>query len=271
MPEMVDDKRIRLVKTAYVTYFHVDLEKSRKFLLDFGLVIAKETEEAIYFKGYGTEPYCYVARRSKSGQSEFGGAAYVVEDRRELERAEQLPGATPNQKLDAPGNGEVVTLCDPEGHHVQLVYGQTENAAPGQPTASLEKLVVNYEDEKPRLGKFHRFAPGPAPVYRWGHYGVTYSEGGYQAMFDWYTQNLTLTPSDIVYKDKSPITCFFHIDHKEKYTDHHSFFFKPAPPGQKCSVAHSAFEVHDFDIQQLGHDYLVTQGYQLCWGVGRVS
>ncbi|PMD28915.1 Glyoxalase/Bleomycin resistance protein/Dihydroxybiphenyl dioxygenase [Hyaloscypha variabilis F] len=269
MLDAIEDKRIRLVKTAYVTYFHVDFAKERKFLLDFGFEIAKETDEIIYFKGYGTEPYCYVAQKCRSGQTEFGGAAYVVEDRKELERAARLPGATSIRKLDAPGGGEIVSLRDPEGHQVHLVYGQTEEPSLVQPPIPLEKLVVNYEDEKPRLGKFQRFAPGPAPVHRWGHYGVTYSEGQYQTMFDWYTQNLTLTPSDIVYKDKTPVTCFFHIDHKERYTDHHSFFFKRAPPGKKCSVAHAAFEVHDFDTQQLGHDYLTAQGYELCWGVGR--
>jgi hypothetical protein len=35
-------------------------------------------------------------------------------------------------------------------------------------------------------------------------------------------------------------------------------------------VAHSAFEVHDFDTEQLGHSYLESKGYELCWGVGRV-
>ncbi|OJJ07737.1 hypothetical protein ASPVEDRAFT_155524 [Aspergillus versicolor CBS 583.65] len=59
---------------------------------------------------------------------------------------------------------------------------------------------------------------------------------------------------------------------KEKtreWTDHHAFFFKPAKPGLELNVAHAAFEVHDFDIQQLGHQHLRDKGYKLCWGVGR--
>jgi hypothetical protein len=41
-------------------------------------------------------------------------------------------------------------------------------------------------------------------------------------------------------------------------------------PGHEPDVAHAAFEVHDFDVQQLGHQHLTDQGYELCWGVGRV-
>lgn len=40
-------------------------------------------------------------------------------------------------------------------------------------------------------------------------------------------------------------------------------------PGDRPSVAHAAFEVHDFDVQQLGHQHLTRKGYELCWGVGR--
>jgi hypothetical protein len=96
-----------------------------------------------------------------------------------------------------------VTLTDPAGHKVYLVHGQTEKQ---QEPMGLKKLVVNYEDEKPRVGRFQRFEPGPAPVYRWGHYGVTYLEGYYQEMFDWYTKIIGLAPSDFVHRDGKPIT-----------------------------------------------------------------
>lgn len=90
-------------------------------------------------------------------------------------------------------------------------------------------------------------------------------------MYSWYTTNLALAPSDIVSHPSTnePMTCFFHIDRGTSFTDHHAFFFKPAKPGDPPSVAHAAFEVHDFDVQQLGHDWLSQKGYELCWGVGR--
>jgi hypothetical protein len=268
MPIPENDPRLRLAATAYVIYYHADLAKARQFLVDFGLSIARETsEKEIFFKGYGVEPFIYVARQAE-GESYFEGAAYEVESRVELERASEIGGATSIVPLDAPGGGEYVKLTDPVGHHVYLVHGQTKKE-PEPPV--LKKLVVNYEDDKPRKGKFHRFEPGPAPVHRWGHYGVTYPEGSYQQMYDWYTKILALAPSDIVYKDDQPITCFFHIDRGLEYTDHHAFFFKRIKPGYKPTVAHSAFETHDFDVEQLGHNYLESKGYEICWGVGRVS
>ncbi|OQO07451.1 hypothetical protein B0A48_07148 [Cryoendolithus antarcticus] len=259
---------IRLLKTAFVTYQHADLAKARQFLLDFGLTIAQEQPGCrIYFKGYGTEPYIYIAEQSSTGASNFGGAAYVVDSASELDRASRLDSCVGGPgTLEGPGGGQVVSLKDPAGHIVHLIHGWTENEAD---SLNLPKLVVNFEDSKPRRGTFQRFQPGPAPVFRWGHYGVTYPAGKYQAMFEWYTQTIALAPSDVVYRGEDPVTCFFHVDRGLEYTDHHAFFFKPAKPGDKPAVAHAAFEVHDFDVQQLGHQYLVEKKYELCWGVGR--
>ena len=258
---------IRLLKTAFVVYYHADLAKARQFLLDFGLKIAEERSggDELFFKGYGTEPFVYIARKAP-GRSSFGGAAYVVQSREELERASKITGTTSISPLDAPGGGEMVTVTDPAGHKVHLVYGQKEKAA--EPM-DLKKLVINYEDEKPRVGRFQRFEKGPAPVWRWGHYGVTYPVEMYDEMLDFYTKVIGLASSDFVHRDGKPITCFFHIDRGQEYTDHHSFFFKSVKPGQEPDVAHAAFEVHDFDTQQLGHNFLESKGYGLCWGVGR--
>ncbi|KIV79103.1 hypothetical protein PV11_06689 [Exophiala sideris] len=154
MPIPESDPRIRLLKTAFVIYYHADLAKARQFLLDFGLSIVQERHgEDIYFAGYGSEPYVYVARQAKN-DSEFGGAAYQVESHEELRRASKVADATSIFKLDGPGG-------------------------------DLERLTINYEDEKPRKGRFQRFTHRPAPVYRWGQYGVTYPEGKFQEMYDW--------------------------------------------------------------------------------------
>jgi hypothetical protein len=46
---------------------------------------------------------------------------------------------------------------------------------------------------------------------------------------------------------------------------------KPAKPGQKLTVVHSAFEVHDSDIQQLGHNLLggKVPSYIHIWSAAR--
>ncbi|KAL3445420.1 Glyoxalase/Bleomycin resistance protein/Dihydroxybiphenyl dioxygenase [Aspergillus insuetus] len=267
MTQSAPDNRIRLLATAFVVYHHRDLSKARQFFLDFGLSIAEEREGEVFFKGYGSEPFIYHAVQAEDGKRSFQGAAYQVESRADLENAARLAGATPIAPFSAPGGGEIVTLLDPVGHKVHLVYGQEKTTTAEAP--KMEKLTVNYEDEKPRKGRFQRFSLGPAPVHRWGHYGVTYPAGKYEDMYAWYTTTLALAPSDIVYRGSEPITCFFHIDRGLEYTDHHAFFFKPAKEGQELDVAHAAFEVHDFDIQQLGHQHLRDKGYKLCWGVGR--
>ena len=271
MPSTGEDSRVQLVKTAHVVYYHTDLSKVRQFFLDFGLNIVEEREDAIFYAGYGVEPYCYVARKSTTGQAAFGGAAYVVSSRRELEKALQLTGASHQiNYLDGPGGGEVVTITDPAGFKVHLVHGQKESTELHMPS-EVKRVVFNYEDEKLREGIFQRFEPGPAPVYKWGHYGIVYPEGKYKEMYEFYTKNFNLLPTDIILvgKDQKPGVLFLHIDLGLEYADHHSFFLKEAEPGEAVEVAHSAFEVHDFDVQQLGHNFLEAQGYKLCWGVGR--
>jgi hypothetical protein len=267
------DSRIRLQKTAFVVYHHTDVVRASEFLVDFGFTeVERHSNGDVFFKGYGTEPFCYWARPVNEGDDpSFGGAAYVVEDRGELEKAARHPRATSTriEPLRAPGGGEVVTIVDPLGHKVHLVHGQAEKPAVEK---HLPRVDPNFEDDKPRKGTFLRFSPGPAPVHKWGHYGVTYLPGMYDEVYKFYTETFTLAPSDVLNSKDSgkPIVCFFHIDRGLEYTDHHSFFIKPAKPGDAVSrVAHSAFEVHDFDVQQLGHDHLLSKGYELCWGIGR--
>lgn len=57
-----------------------------------------------------------------------------------------------------------------------------------------------------------------------------------------------------------------HIDLGETFVDHHTFFIFEGP---KSHVHHSSYEVHDFDTEVLGHDWLRQKGYKNCWGVGR--
>ena len=265
-PLPTDNQRVQILKTAFVTYSHADLPKARQFLLDFGLKIQEERPGQVFFRGFGSEPFVYIAKQAE-GDSSFDGGAFEVESRAELERAAGKSGATSIYSLDAPGGGEAVTLTDPAGYKCHLVYGQQPRVPDGP---QREKLTANYEDEKPRLGGKVRVPPGPAPVYRWSHVGVAYPPGMFQEMFDWYTKNLSFAPSDVLTKDGKPSTCFLHIDRGLEFTDHHAFFIKSAKPNQKPAVAHAAFEVHDLDVQQLGHQYLASQGHQLCWGVGRV-
>lgn len=178
LPE--SDPRVRLQKTAFVVYNHTDVEDSERFLTDFGLDVVERRDGTIFYGGYSNEPFCYISHVDKQEKS-FGGAGYVVESREDLEKAIKIPGASQVEKFDAPGGGEIVSLKDPLGFNVFLVYGQ-ENYE--RTPFEGQKLVVNYEEDKPRKGRFHRFENGRCPVYRWGHYGVTYTPGKYEEMFN---------------------------------------------------------------------------------------
>src|SRR5271165_3775960 len=80
-----------------------------------------------------------------------------------FDRAAQLLTAGEIRELsDAPGGGSMVTLTDPEGFPVNLMFGQEAAKNAEFP----EKLILNYEKEKPRTRRFQRFQPGPAAVHK---------------------------------------------------------------------------------------------------------
>ena len=89
-------------------------------------------------------------------------------------------------------------------------------------------------------------------------------------MLTFYTSNFNIVPSDFIYAmiegKKTVVTCFAHLDLGETPVDHHSFFLSANPT---THVHHCSFEVHDFDTQQLGHQWLAERGYKSVWGLGR--
>jgi len=181
---------------------------------------------------------------------------------------------------DAPGGGYFLSLTDPEGFIINLIYGQTP-AELGQLPA---KLIVNDVLAAPRVREFQRFKPGPAAVHKLGHYGLCVKN--FPAQVDWYTRNFNLMPTDILYVpdanaknaemtegEDSPkpagvkdVAIFCHIDRGQDLVDHHTFFMSS---NKTAHVHHCSFEVHDFDTQNLGHQWLAAQGYESVWGVGR--
>ena len=80
-------------------------------------------------------------------------------------RAMKVPGASGVQDLsEAPGGGQMVTIVDPDGFPFNVMFGQEgcEDAS----ADPVEKLRVNYPNEKQRIRQFNRFEPGPAAVHK---------------------------------------------------------------------------------------------------------
>ncbi|KAF2483797.1 Glyoxalase/Bleomycin resistance protein/Dihydroxybiphenyl dioxygenase [Neohortaea acidophila] len=256
---------IRIVKIAHMRYQHAELVKITQFLKDFGMHIVKETEDRVWWGGYGTDPYVYYCQ--KGATKEFLGAAFEVESYKDLGKAAKLPGASQIEEMtDAPGGGYIVTVKDGNGFPVNLIHGQ-------QPVARGEvpgKIIQNYEVDKPRVRRFQRFTPGPAAVHKLGHFGYTVRD--FKAQLDFYTRTFNLVPTDFLSaptedgKRGEEVVVFLHVDRGEEPVDHHTVFFGA---GKTSHVHHASFEVHDFDTQQLGHQWLAKQNYTPVWGVGR--
>lgn len=151
-------EKIKLVRIAHVYYTHTSLEKEHQFLQDFGLTEIKRANagtpnEQIWYRGYGTEPFVYCL--TKGDENGFGGAAFVVESRDDLELAAQiLPNASGIYQLeDAPGGGECVTVRDPvDNFQLHLVWGQAQREL----TEELHQRdynFVSYAEVAINLGK----------------------------------------------------------------------------------------------------------------------
>lgn len=232
------DAQVKIRRIAHMRYQHPDLAEITTFLRDFGMSVAKKSEGKRWFTGYGPDQYVYYAQQ---GEKKFLGGTFEVESFAELGKAAKIPGASPIEELtDAPGGGHMVTLTDPEGFPINLMYGQQ----PKEPGPMPEILTTNYEVEKPRVARFQRFKPGPAAVHKLGHYGLCVQN--FQAQLDFYTRELNFAPTDFLYVDaedgtRKDVAVFLHIDIGQDFTDHHTFFMSTNPTSH---VHHCSFEVH---------------------------
>jgi catechol 2,3-dioxygenase-like lactoylglutathione lyase family enzyme len=270
-------KQVRIAKLAHMRYQHPDLQEITTFLRDFGMHVVKKTETQRWYRGYGPDQYVYYAQQ---GPKKFLGGTFQVESFQDLEKVIKLPDAKCvsdgiEEMKDAPGGGYIATILDPEGFPVNFIYGQTPVETRDMP----EKLIFNDESTKPRVRKFQRFEPGPAAVHKLGHFGLCVQDFDTQVAF--YTRNFNLLPSDLLYVPLDPpasggdgparknVAIFAHVDRGQDLVDHHTMFLTTLAPGGKAHVHHCSFEVHDFDTQALGHQWLVQKGYKSVWGVGR--
>ena len=284
--------KVQLSRIAHVYFEHDDLTKFVAFSKDFGFAEAGRDGDTIYYRGYGRDPYVYVASKSKTGKPKFLGAAFVAATREDFEKASKISGATVKSLEKTPGGGEMVTVLSPSGTIIHVVYGQEERSVEPQnlPSATHESHgPFNTPFEKNRLGKsrhvsnicrslliifvgqFQRYHEGPALVHKLGHYGYVCKE--FDSEIDFYTSNFNFVPSDILHHpsfSNIDVLTFMHLDLGKTYSDHHVIFMQRAAPEiKKTYVHHTSYEVADFDTQLIGHEYLAKKGWKSVWGVGR--
>lgn len=223
---MTEGKKIKVVRLSAVHYQHPQLEKATGFFEDFGFVEARRDDGRIYYRGFGIDPYVYIAEQSPSSKRAFIGGIWTVASREDLQTAAAHPSASAIQQSDAPGGGEIVTLKDPNGISISFIYGQQlREKGDGSTSRMVNKaeLTPNSALEKHRHGQVRRFDRGPSPVHKVGHYGLGLPGKAFDETISWYTSLLNLKPTDEVFRPSTgeTITSFLHIDLGSEFTDHH--------------------------------------------------
>jgi hypothetical protein len=145
--------KIQLARIAHVYVQHPDLGKFETFAADFGLIEAARDDDTIYYRGYGKDPYVYVATRSHSGQKSFQGGAFVAQTEQDFKKATKLEGAIKHDLSKAPGGGQSVEIPTPGGGRLYVLWGQTEREALAKPPT---KTTINLSKYNTALEKFRR-------------------------------------------------------------------------------------------------------------------
>lgn len=155
---MTPISRITLIRPSYVVYEHPDLESFLAFAKDFGLERAEYEDNGdglVFLRGYGVDPYVYVARQSEPGKEKaFLGSGFVARSVEDLEMALKMDGAVEVDISKRPGGGRMVRVPDPNGFPLEVVFGQTERVAPSRGLSRVIDGVpnVNMALQKPRKG-----------------------------------------------------------------------------------------------------------------------
>ncbi|CAM1509680.1 Fc.00g000150.m01.CDS01 [Cosmosporella sp. VM-42] len=272
---MTVSNKVNLDRLSYVIYEHPDRDGFLHFSNDFGFESAGTSDdEEILLRGYGSDPYIYIARQAREGrEKKFCGSGFRAQTAQDFERACKLKGAQVKDISNWPGGGRMVCLSDVNGFEIQIVYGQEERVAPNKGVSNVfdGRPNVNGAINKYRKGIFNRMGSGPAKIHKLGHFG--YTTDNYAETVAWYTNHFNLKATDIVHKPDAPsdeLMSFFHLDLGPEYSDHHCLLVaQHHGSGKGTSVHHSSFEVEDLDTQMMGHQWLQEKGYKPMWGVGR--
>lgn len=155
---MTGPDKVNLSRLSYVIYEHSDLATFEKFSEDFGFESAGKSDDGdVFFRGYGLDPYIYVARQAPPGEGKkFHGAGFIAQSSEDFDRACELEGAQVSLDYQCPGGGKVVSVPDPNGYTIQVVYGQEDQSAPRQGISNVHdgQPNVNGAINKGRRGKF---------------------------------------------------------------------------------------------------------------------
>src|SRR5580700_3790520 len=110
---------VKVSELAYCRLQVPDLDVAERFLVDFGLIVADRREGRRFLRGTDPTPYCYVL---EEGPAHFLGFAFHAKERADLDRLAQETGNSVTA-IDAPGGGWRVSLTEPNGYAIEVVFG----------------------------------------------------------------------------------------------------------------------------------------------------
>jgi hypothetical protein len=73
----------KIADIIYVRFELEEFEAQKKYLNHFGMILAHENENSIFFRGTGISPYIYVA--TKGNENKYIGSAYKANNYSDLE------------------------------------------------------------------------------------------------------------------------------------------------------------------------------------------
>lgn len=244
---------------AYVRYQAPDLAAMERFLVDFGMHKIGGDERVLYMRGYGSQPCIHITEHGAEARAlGFGMLAQSAADLHKLAAAF---GVAVLDNLE-PGGGQVVTVRDPDGMQVDVLYGQQ----PAPPMPVRAPLQLNAHTGRQRFGAVQRLRKGPSHVMRLGH--VVLNVADLNAATDFYQKNFGFKVSDGYYieRPEQVVARFMRCGLGKAYTDHHTVALIASP---KSGFEHTAFEVLDWDDLQIGNGHLLSRQYVHSWGIGR--
>jgi len=257
-----DDGEVEMAQVSGIIYARFqapDLDRMERFLIDFGLTRAARTSSALYMRGTGEHHHIHI---TELGEKACGlGIGLRVDSYDDLRELAETSGGTITD-CSEPGGGQVVTLRDPNGFRVDLIYGQERV----DPLPVREPLILNDARVVRREGVLQRPQRGASHVDRMEH--AVLGGPNFDEALSFYQNLLGMKISDRMYDqhESNVAAVFMRFGLGGTYTDHHSVAVAKAP---EAGFDHTAYIVLDWDDLMLGHHHLKAAGHQHDWGVGR--
>ncbi|MBV8097412.1 MAG: VOC family protein, partial [Acetobacteraceae bacterium] len=242
----------------FVHFERPDLKKAERYLLDFGLVVANQTDTDLFMRGTGPQPYIY--RITRGPKARFLGLGFSVPAEADLQKLSKA-FSRPVERSPNPGGGLVVRLTDPDGVAVDVLYG----FVPNEPLPLRPAIPHNAPNQIVRVNGTQRPALEPPQVTKLGH--LVLETPDFDRAARWYIDTLGFIPSDVMcLPDGTPVGSFMRLDRGAEPADHHTLF---VTMGLESKVDHVAFEVIDLDAVEIGQQIMMANRYRRAWGVGR--